>query len=226
MWNALAIIASVVSLAALASAEATDHCYDVLSDHLLHQYSSLDQHNLSQSLRNSACNEINSGNSGSSSVGLSVGLPIDGIPMDFGGSYGSQYKNYLSTKYCSDSASQLSSNDLHELEQRSADPQAYKQWGDCMRTELQIQSHGTGLQLAVTGDGDDFVLQARWETPPAGANQTTITGFYPVCGELLISPESAIRHTQAEPTGGGAAVWETASGAAQVYSWKWRWSRS
>src|ERR1700738_3814993 len=95
--NAAALFTVVVILlgARVVRADSKDHCYDVLSQNLLNNYSKLNQSNLSQALRNSACNEVNSGKSGGSGGGVNIGVPIDDVPVKFGGSFDSQYSNYL-----------------------------------------------------------------------------------------------------------------------------------
>ena len=66
-----------------------------------------------------------------------------------------------------------------------------------------VAIHVNGLLLQkLCGVTDGNLVLAR----PQGKEQIGYwLSFEPVCGELLISPESAIRHTQVRPSGNACA---------------------
>lgn len=157
----------------LAAAQLADRCADILKKGVFNQFNSLNDSNYSSRLKDAVCQSSASSNGSSSGGGLSVGIPIDGVPIKLGGDYNSKHVDQLKQNYCRDAGSSLNASDLQWVMQQIASQDIVAAWSRCMGN----YAKSSGLTGAIDNvNGSEFVFKASWNAA-FGVNEAVVSSF-------------------------------------------------
>ena len=157
----------------LAKAQAADRCGDILKQGIFDQYRSLNQNNYSSRLKDALCQSSSSSSGNSGGGGLSVGIPIEGVPIKFGGNYDEKHVNEMKQNYCHDGSSSLDNGDLRWIMQQVASQAVVAAWSRCMHDTVR----SSGLVGAIDNvNGSQFIFRASWNAG-YGVNEAVVSSF-------------------------------------------------
>jgi|HubBroStandDraft_6_1064221.scaffolds.fasta_scaffold256072_1 hypothetical protein len=169
----LPILLGLIVSSQLAHAQAADRCGDILKQGIFNQFKSLNQANYSSRLKDAVCQSSNSSTGNSSGGGLSVGIPIDGVPIKFGGDYNEKHVGELKQSYCHQGSSALNNDDLQWIMQQIASQEIVSAWSHCMGN----YAKSSGLTGAIDNvNGSQFVFKVTWSAA-FGVNEATVSSF-------------------------------------------------
>jgi hypothetical protein len=167
------LLLALVTFSHFAAAQAADRCRDILKQGIFNQFKTLNQGNYSSRLKDAMCQSSNSSSGNSTGGGLSVGIPIDGVPVKFGGDYDQKHVDELKQNYCRQTSSSLDSGDLQWIMQQIASQEVVAAWSHCMGNFAK----SSGLTGAIDNvNGPQFNFKVSWSAA-FGVNEATVSSF-------------------------------------------------
>jgi hypothetical protein len=164
---------------------AQDRCKEILSDGVWQYQSSTNSTQQTASFLNWFCSKTYSSYNQARDAGLSIGIPVDGLPLEIGGKYrDSQWSEYRN-EMCRLDSGQYAYSSQFSVFARQASEAIVKAWEAC------INRTGTQAWIATTDDPNAFALQIRRRvdigTPKFTVNQISVTSGRLQCTPTLSS---------------------------------------
>lgn len=145
-----------------------EECQAILEQGIRNTFQSLRAGNLKSSFRNGFCDkslqQMKDGRGG----GLSLGFPIDGVPINLSGNYSDSSAKTLQREICSNSSGDLSDAKYESLMQAIADPTIVNAWTQC-------KSNSGGVLLNGKLNGSTLILSMRFRNI-GSVSETKLTG--------------------------------------------------
>ena len=163
-WRTVTVF-SVACCAALATTEVLAECRDILEQGIRNTYQSLRASSMRSAFTEGFCNKSIQKVQNSSGGGVSVGFPVDGIPVDIGGNYSQSGGNSLQQELCTNKAGDMSDAQYEKLLSAVADPNIVEAWRQC-------EGSSGGLLLTGKLNGSTLVLAISFRN--IGAVSSTI----------------------------------------------------
>jgi len=121
------------------SSFAQDQCADVLLLAAKNTFSFSSGHSISSAAKSFFCSDSFYSHVRNSSAGLSLTVPVEGIPFKVGGEGSNQDSTVLRERFCASSSSSFSEEEAMSLFSQVVEPEAIKAWSDCMSNHSMIQ---------------------------------------------------------------------------------------
>lgn len=148
--NAIASI-SVACCTILASVATFAECRDILEQGIRNTYQSLRTSSMRSAFTEGFCNKSIQKVQNSSGGGISIGFPVDGIPVDIGGNYSQAGGNSLQQELCANKSGDMNDAQYEKLLSSVADPNIVEAWKQC-------EGSSGGLLLTGKLNGSTLVL--------------------------------------------------------------------
>ncbi|MGV1913847.1 hypothetical protein [Agrobacterium vitis] len=149
------------------NAEAASDCDAILEQGVRNTYQKVDATNLQSKISNSLCSSYSKSSGSKGGGGLSVGIPIDGVPLTFGGNYSKTDLENIASQSCKNDSSSLSDDQYHKVLSMVADARIVEAWSKC-------KSQSGGLLLNAEAHGSNIIFSVRFR-PLGNTYQTRLT---------------------------------------------------
>lgn len=146
---------SVVSFVTLFSQALYAECRDILEQGIRNTYQSLRTSSLRSAFYDGFCNHTIQKATSSSGGGLSIAFPVEGVPVDLGGSYDESSGNSFQQELCGNRQGGLSDGKYEKLLQAVADPAIVQAWSQCNANE-------GGVLITGKLNGSRLILSLRF----------------------------------------------------------------
>src|SRR5688572_10070163 len=97
---------------------------------------------------------------GSNAAGGTITVPIEGVPVEFGGSSNSERSLQIREQFCQSSSSSFSSEEAFVMFSQVVEKRTIEAWENCMRDRL--RNTGSGITLFESVSGNDIYVTARF----------------------------------------------------------------
>ena len=161
-WRTVALLL-VACCAALSTAGSLAECRDLLEQGIRNTYQSLRTSSMRSAFTEGFCNKSIQKVQNSSGGGISIGFPVDGIPVDIGGNYSQSGGSSLQQELCNNKAGDMSDSQYEKLLSAVADPNIVEAWRQC-------ESSSGGLLLTGKLNGSTLVLAISFRNIGAVSN--------------------------------------------------------
>lgn len=148
-------ILSVASFLTLFSNSLYAECRDILEQGIRNTYQGLRTSSLRSSFYDGFCNHTIQKATNSSGGGLSIAFPVDGVPIDLGGSYDESSGNSFQQDLCGNREGGLNDAKYEKLLQAVADPAIVQAWSQC-------ENNAGGVLITGKLNGSRLILSLRF----------------------------------------------------------------
>jgi hypothetical protein len=175
-----ALILIIVFCAVDANLAFGQDCDAILSKGITNTYQELRSKDLRRGFRDAMCSTSNDKEDNKTDAGLSVTVPIYGVPVSFGGNYGQVTSSARSSGLCRDTSSALGDKEFESVMVSAVAPQIVEAWSLC-------KSKQGGLFVNGDLNGRDLVLEFRFR-PYGSVYQTKVEGNPVISGATCPNP--------------------------------------
>lgn len=154
-WSFVVSVLVGLSISLSSSSLFADDCRDILEQGIRNTYTSLKTNNFSSSFKEGFCSNSLQAVKNSSGGGLSIGFPVDGVPVDIGGNYNESSANSLKQDACKNGSGNVSDDKYELLLTSIADPSIVSAWAQC-------KNNDGGVLLTGKLNGSTLILSIRF----------------------------------------------------------------
>jgi len=162
-----------------AQQQSSSVCRDVLADQLKNRISFNSGSAFASNMQAWMCSQRNSTSRSSNSGGLSVGVPIDGVPLQFGGNLSGSDANSWFNAHCDQKSQTMSDQQAESVSLALLPPDAIQAWSRCIdrTTPTSLQRLG----MSPTTNASRLTITITWQPDairldPPVVNQFLVAG--------------------------------------------------
>ena len=159
---------------------AADECGEILQKGIKNTYSNVSTSDFKNKASSAFCAELKNRMSSGGGGGLSLSLPIKGVPIGIDGNYSQSEAQEAYNRSCSNNNQELSDNDYQKILQSVVDPEIVKAWSEC-------KSKSGGLFINAELAGINIILSLKFR-PVGNISSTRLVGD-PVIINAICNPE-------------------------------------
>ena len=186
--QAVCVLVSIVGSSTL-FAQTADRCTAVLAPSVGKTIASINIATFATDIKKWACKQPNRSANMSVDSSGSAGLPIEGIPVQFGGTLNGKNASAWFDSNCNASSEPLSTPQAQRIAANLVPPAVVDAWKDCRIHEVENQTSPRRVKIsgALSGGDNTVTLTLQWipdPTSPAAPVVSELVGFNANCSDL------------------------------------------
>jgi len=164
-----------------------DLCKDILNEHLKDIVTASSSMSFESTVQNWMCSNRGGSEQHSQDSGLSVGVPIQGVPVQFGGNLDGADASAWFDNHCGSNAGSISSNQAQFVAASLMPRESIGAWKQCMFEKLGSHRNDS-LTIEYSLNGSEITFTIHWQPDPRKMEQPVVTGNTLVAGANCDNP--------------------------------------